>query len=475
MTTAGTDRKLRPLVISMGGDREQHIRAMFRQPEMARHFEEPVFSPGVPSRSIRSRKDLLQTAHKAGLLPEMEWQAIERAYRESTVHQEHPELFFEACLDGIPITPEGRHGSARDKSVHYSVELRQKAKTLNRGRSVLGCFLAHLMAMKTCVEEGFDVILEDNVRVATEVCADRIRGAIAASEQRCRETGVQCHMRYYGWLGSKPNLEWVLTKHIVSKGFPKTASAVSDSTDRHSGDNLSPAVVFPYPTLEDFAEGTEMSNDTSSSMGGGVRASDGAGDGTSEKATTKSNPDAREAAPDDCANDTDDGDDDDSIGKGVGHNKPGGTAIWGAYAYWVSRAGYDTLLSKLRRDVGAMLWKGKRMRQYVAKPIDKVLPRTIAAAIGRDCIHVTGQPVFFRAPMLTSKIHSQWDPEFCKSTEYQLCQTGLRWSDVWLTETERDVVAHCQETGEWITPAALSGLRGDTSALEREKQRGWDS
>jgi hypothetical protein len=39
--------------------------------------------------------------------------------------------------------------------------------------------------------------------------------------------------------------------------------------------------------------------------------------------------------------------------------KPGGTAIWGAYAYWISREGYNALVESLQKDVGAMLWRGK--------------------------------------------------------------------------------------------------------------------
>jgi hypothetical protein len=44
-----------------------------------------------------------------------------------------------------------------------------------------------------------------------------------------------------------------------------------------------------------------------------------------------------------------------------------------------------------------MLWKGKRMRAYVVKPIDKVLPRQVVATFGRTHVHVTRQPAFFRS------------------------------------------------------------------------------
>ena len=43
---------------------------------------------------------------------------------------------------------------------------------------------------------------------------------------------------------------------------------------------------------------------------------------------------------------------------------PGGTPVWGAYAYWISKQGYEHVLSELQKDVGSLLWKGKRARYY---------------------------------------------------------------------------------------------------------------
>merc|ERR1712038_286632 len=60
--------------------------------------------------------------------------------------------------------------------------------------------------------------------------------------------------------------------------------------------------------------------------------------------------------------------------------KAGGTAIWGAYAYWISKEGHRALIESLQKDVGSLLWKGKRMRCYLVKPIDKVMPRKIISA-----------------------------------------------------------------------------------------------
>jgi hypothetical protein len=67
--------------------------------------------------------------------------------------------------------------------MHYSVELWKKAKNVNRGRSVLACTFAHLIALKKLVAEDFDVLLEDNVRVPVDECADRIWDSMDAVKE----------------------------------------------------------------------------------------------------------------------------------------------------------------------------------------------------------------------------------------------------------------------------------------------------
>ena len=41
----------------------------------------------------------------------------------------------------------------------------------------------------------------------------------------------------------------------------------------------------------------------------------------------------------------------------------------------VNRDGYEAILDKLRTDIGALMWRGKRMKTYKIKPIDKIIPR----------------------------------------------------------------------------------------------------
>lgn len=120
----------------------------------------------------------------------------------------------------------------------------------------------------------------------------------------------------------------------------------------------------------------------------------------------------------------------------------------------------------MRIDVGALLWRGNRARYYFVKPIDKIVPRQVAAAFGAASVQLSTHPSFYRAPMLTSKIHTKFDPEFCKSTEYQLRQTGLGWSDLWLSAIELRVVGHYEKSGEWLTPAQLD----NAGPIEREEE-----
>lgn len=399
-------RKLRPLVITMGGMRQKYIEEMFAC--MSDEFEPPTFSPGVPSRSLRSRGEFLKIVYEVGLIPEVEMNALAAA-QESPEYQERPDRLWE-CLKDVPVAS-GRKGSESDIKLHYSVELWQKAKTLNRGRATLACLFAHLRAMKTCVEGGYDFILEDNVRVPPQECAQRIWEAVDASnEWQQADEEQQCHLRYFGWLGSLPNLDWVIHTHAPRTNFARDGNG--DDVDTR-------ATVFPWPIKEDF----DVSLDDE---------------------------EENQSAPNLPHETT------------FGHTKAGGTAIWGAYAYWISEQGLDNLLQELGRDVGSLLWKGKRSKVCFVKPIDKVLPRKVTEAFGRSSIHVSTQPCFFRAPMLTSKIHAQWDAEFCKSTELQMSNCGLRWEDLWLSKSERRIVQHHDKTGDWLTMNELSEMMSET-------------
>ena len=470
-------RKLKTIVITMGAERQKHIKALFAHPTMQEHFEPPTFSPGIPQRQLRTRYDLLTHAGKAGILPEAEWKALSSP-EAKLLNDEDPVTLFD-ILDDVPVEP-GRRGSDFDVKMHYARELWQKGKGINRGRSVLACAFAHLVAMRKLVDEGYDIILEDNVRAPISSistsnnkthshtsasnlegqeksshceCAHRIRETIAASKELEEASGKKCHMRYYGWLGSRPNLEFVMdthcerTKYKRENGFRNYNDNPDTDTDINTDHGSAPS-VFPFPITSDIEQ----------FLG--------------EATGTTSRTEEDEKADDEKSSKT---------------TKPGGTPIWGAFAYWVSKEAHSNLIESLQKDVGAFLWKAKKWRCHKVKPIDKIIPRRIINSFslqietetetetetngdgdqdGRDHVHVATHPAFFRAPMLTSQIHSQWDAEFCKSTEFQMkrCRTwternnddenmnmGIEWDHLWLTDEENQIVEHRKLHNEWIT------------------------
>lgn len=401
-------RKLRVLIVTMGGARQKYMEELFSHPKMAQDFEPPTFSPGVPSRSLRNRYEFLRIARDARLIPDHEWEALEVAMK-NPLYEQFPDRFFE-CLDNVPVLP-GRQGSRYDVVLHYSIELWRKAKTINRGRSVFGCTLAHLIAMKRFTREDFDVVLEDNVRMPVEDCAGRIWETLKASKEWSHNEGKQCHFCYFGWLGSIPNIRWMYERHIPNKKAQRCSNGAKSDL----------ITVFPFPLTKDIER-----------------------DLASEETV--------------LADDDDEAEDEIATDSKNSHRKPGGNPVWGSYGYWISKEGYERLLEVLRNDVGSMLWKGKRARYYSVKPVDKMLPRQIMSLFGQSSVQLATHPAFYRAPMLTSKIHTQWDPEFCKSTEYQLSRAGLTWSDLLLTETEQAIVSHRETRGEWITPSQFQDL-----------------
>lgn len=476
-------RKLRPLVISLGGRRQQDILEMFAHPTMAAYFEAPSFSLGIPQRELRNQMSLLKHAGQAGILPDAEWAVLRQYYYDENSRYQEKEnkavgtassTLLDTLLKDIPVEP-GRMGSDFDKGIHYSKELWQKAKGINRGRSVLACALAHLVAMKKLVEEGYDFILEDNVRAPIYgsydhskcECAERIWSTLKASLDWENATGEKCHMRYYGWLGSRTNIDFVMTAHIPKTKYTNSSTQKQETVRlKDHGDYDSS--FFPFPIQADIEEYllSKQQDYSNREMKGN--------DNT-------------------VTNDK--------------RNVPGGTPIWGAYSYWVSQEGYKAIITSLQKDVGALLWKGKRMRCYHVKPIDKIIPRRILEVFsrgesshdyqeGRKYIHLATQPAFFRAPMLTSQIHRQWDAEFCKSSEYQmmLCSSQqlhnyadngtlvkyctpsyddlersqdadsksvvkvLPWDKLWLTEDEKVVVEHRRYHNRWLTNKEINSM-----------------
>jgi hypothetical protein len=398
-------RKLRVLIITLGGERRKVLENTFRDSLLAADFDLD-FTPGIPSRELRTRESFFRHCAAAGF--------------KTPQFQKSSNTTLWDCLEVVPIAP-GRRGSDYDVSLHYSVELWRKAKTVNRGRAVLACALAHLLALRRLVMEDFDILLEDNVRLPVESVADRMWDCIRESEREQPDISssdssthtAQVHMRYFGWLGSIPNLKWIYASHV------------------HKHDPSSATVPCPTP------------QDIDADLASGAQHTDETNDESGER------DESRNATPKNGTKDL---------------TKPGGNPVWGTYAYWISKEAYHAIIRTLQNDVGALLWKSKRMRYYQVKPIDKIVPRAIRSSFGNAAVQLARRPAFFRAPMLTSQIHTQWDPEFCKSTTYQLQQSGLAWTDLCLPSVEEQIVCHAMQSGVWLTPAEWRFLQDEPSA-----------
>lgn len=130
---------------------------------------------------------------------------------------------------------------------------------------------------------------------------------------------------------------------------------------------------------------------------------------------------------------------------------PGGTMVWGAFAYYIDKEGIRSIIEELQADVGALIWKGKRMQYYSVKPIDKILPRMLLRhGFETSQIRCRTDVKFVRAPMLKSLLHTQYDEAYCKSTSKQLEYAGKSWEhDIWLTDEEKYVVSYAKKCGEW--------------------------
>jgi hypothetical protein len=159
--------KIKVLCISMGGPRAESIRAQLNHPSF-----ELVFSPGVSSRSLSTKKGLLNACYAAGILME------------------------DPALTTLAEPPASSSQRGQWDDMDYPSELWKKGKHLARDRAVLACLLAHLTAMPAAVEMRADIIIEDNVRTLRDLpaLAEQIRSFQAAS------SGAD--VRYFGYVPS---------------------------------------------------------------------------------------------------------------------------------------------------------------------------------------------------------------------------------------------------------------------------------
>ena len=110
---------------------------------------------------------------------------------------------------------------------------------------------------------------------------------------------------------------------------------------------------------------------------------------------------------------------------------------------------------RLQNDLGALLYTTRKAHYAKCKPADKIVLRCLLQ--GEHKPRVANCPVFFRAPMLKSRIHPQHDEKFARCTKYQMGLKGLATEGLWLPEEER--LAFSTLTATLPNSMHVAGLR----------------
>ena len=337
---------VRALCITLGGARRARMEKLFRTGSpWVRSGIELTFIEGIQQRSLRSRAGLIAALRKAGLL--------DRVGQCAEVE--------ERCWRAM------RH--------------------LGRSRAVLACTLAHLMAMKKCVEEGYDCIVEDNV------CGPPDGQEIARRIRECAAASPSADMRYYAYGGRSHEID----------SWQQTLKLVHDK--QQTSDTVPPAAV-DWPTVRSV-----------SILGGSAPRNDS----NKQSAENKKFP-ALLSDPNKDYN-----------------------LLWGTLCYAVGKTAYDAIMSEIGADMpGALAWSPRRSKSQIAKPADKIFPRLV---IRRGLkIKVATRPALFRAPIV-STIHSKYDAQFIETSRVQLGWSGLKWNDMGLSPEEINLVEVSQQVG----------------------------
>jgi len=75
-------------------------------------------------------------------------------------------------------------------------------------------------------------------------------GAINACNEWEKERNLNCHLRFFGWLGSTTNLEWIMQTHI-----PKRKYVRKDCVNENRNiDQNSDVTIVPFPRPEYLEE-----------------------------------------------------------------------------------------------------------------------------------------------------------------------------------------------------------------------------
>jgi len=120
---------------------------------------------------------------------------------------------------------------------------------------------------------------------------------------------------------------------------------------------------------------------------------------------------------------------------------------WGTQCYCLDKTARLRLISWLRGGVvGLLPAKGNHCRGFKPRPIDRLF---VAPFVAEGSIFAAMPPVAYRAPMLRSLIHEQWDSRMCEALEKQLAFAGDTFDMLWLTEEERRAIIKRKSEGIW--------------------------
>lgn len=192
-------QRIRVLVISLGGERKQRMAQVLSGCD---DFE-VGFSEGVSARELRTRDGLLKAFVDTGLIDG------------TSLDPGH----FVRVAEQLPRARGDSEGKRADddpsdssaSTISTAERTWLSCRHLSRERAVLACCLAHLRAMRRAVDEGWDVILEDNCRgpVSSGEAARRIRACAMASPD--------ADLRYYSYSGRAEEVaSWLL--HLSGSG-----------------------------------------------------------------------------------------------------------------------------------------------------------------------------------------------------------------------------------------------------------------
>lgn len=139
--------------------------------------------------------------------------------------------------------------------------------------------------------------------------------------------------------------------------------------------------------------------------------------------------------------------------------------IFCTHAYIGSKRMYEQLCRDLLTQPGK-LFRKERRGQTVVSPIDKFL--LWRAAAGGLQVRTCKEPCCFRAPLMRSCIHPQYDERMTETSGFQLDLFGLDWTMVWLTSEEKDAPSALQKRWE------LATLEGKQHWW-RKRQQKWEA